>query len=209
MQRNAVPIDAAQLSADIAGALPDYTRAQLQGEFDNAHNFLLDNRVSHGRVGYEVLTPLVVADANNTTVKTLIINRGWIAGDPSRLTRPSIPAALGVVSVHGYIYRETNNRLIKDDHVESTWPRLIEQVDMATLQTALAAPVYAFTLRLDADSPAVLQAEWPVVTTSPQRHTAYAVQWFGLAAVLAILWLFRSSNLQNVLFAKKEAEKNT
>jgi surfeit locus 1 family protein len=54
-QRNAEPIDAAQLSAEPVA----YTRAQLRGEFDNAHSFLLDNRVLHGRVGYEVLTPFV------------------------------------------------------------------------------------------------------------------------------------------------------
>jgi surfeit locus 1 family protein len=138
----------------------------------------------------------------------LIVNRGWIAGDPARLSRPVIPAVLGAQDVQGYIYREANNRLINDSHAEATWPRLIEQVDIDAMQTVLAVPLYKFTLRLDTDSPAVLQAEWPVVTTSPERHIAYAVQWFGLAAVLAVLWLFRSSNLQNVLLAKKDLEKS-
>jgi surfeit locus 1 family protein len=203
-QRNAEPIDAAQLSAEPVA----YTRAQLRGEFDNAHSFLLDNRVLHGRVGYEVLTPFVAEPASTAAAQILIVNRGWIAGDPARLSRPVIPAALGAQDVQGYIYREANNRLINDSHAEATWPRLIEQVDIDAMQTVLAVPLYKFTLRLDTDSPAVLQAEWPVVTTSPERHIAYAVQWFGLAAVLAVLWLFRSSNLQNVLLAKKDLEKS-
>jgi surfeit locus 1 family protein len=203
-QRNAEPIDAAQLSAEPVA----YTRAQLRGEFDNAHSFLLDNRVLHGRVGYEVLTPFVAEPASTAAAQILIVNRGWIAGDPARLSRPVIPAVLGAQDVQGYIYREANNRLINDSHAEATWPRLIEQVDIDAMQTVLAVPLYKFTLRLDTDSPAVLQAEWPVVTTSPERHIAYAVQWFGLAAVLAVLWLFRSSNLQNVLLAKKDLEKS-
>jgi surfeit locus 1 family protein len=203
-ERNAEPIDAAQLSAEPVA----YTRAQLRGEFDNAHSFLLDNRVLHGRVGYEVLTPFVAEPASTAAAQILIVNRGWIAGDPARLSRPVIPAVLGAQDVQGYIYREANNRLINDSHAEATWPRLIEQVDIDAMQTVLAVPLYKFTLRLDTDSPAVLQAEWPVVTTSPERHIAYAVQWFGLAAVLAVLWLFRSSNLQNVLLAKKDLEKS-
>jgi len=203
-QRNAEPIDAAQLSAEPVA----YTRAQLRGEFDNAHSFLLDNRVLHGRVGYEVLTPFVAEPASTAAAQILIVNRGWIAGDPARLSRPVIPAVLGAQDVQGYIYREANNRLINDSHAEATWPRLIEQVDIDAMQTVLAVPLYKFTLRLDTDSPAVLQAEWPVVTTSPERHIAYAAQWFGLAAVLAVLWLFRSSNLQNVLLAKKDLEKS-
>src|SRR5690606_411480 len=36
-----------------------YTQVWAEGEPDNAHLFLLDNRIHAGRAGYEVLVPLL------------------------------------------------------------------------------------------------------------------------------------------------------
>ncbi|MET0377631.1 MAG: SURF1 family protein, partial [Spongiibacteraceae bacterium] len=87
----APPLDAMALS-DAAAA---YTRVQLVGVFDDAHSFLLDNRVSRGRVGYDVLTPFIPAGQP----RTLFVNRGWIAGDPARLVRPVPPPVPGTVTL--------------------------------------------------------------------------------------------------------------
>jgi cytochrome oxidase assembly protein ShyY1 len=196
--RAAAPIDAAQLAA----ATPPYTRVQISGTLDNAHSFLLDNRVSHGRVGYEVVTPLVLDAipgddaAPRDKPRLLLINRGWIIGDPTRRTRPTIPPATGTLALHGYIYRDSDNQLIGANTVDNSWPRVIEQIDVGAMQAALQQPAYPYVLRLDANSPAALVAEWPVVTSSPERHTAYAVQWFAMTAVLLLLWVWRSTNLQ-------------
>jgi cytochrome oxidase assembly protein ShyY1 len=183
----APPIDATQLQ----DATPAYTRVQVTGTLDNAHSFLLDNSVSRGRVGFEVVTPFLPAGA----ARVLLVNRGWILGDPTRRTRPAIPPLSGTITLHGYVHRETENHFIGANAVDSSWPRVIEQIDVAGMQTTLQRTAFPYLLRLDADSPAALSAEWPIITSSPERHTGYAVQWFALSATLVLLWFWRSSNV--------------
>lgn len=195
----AVPLNATALRDTTA----PYTRVQLVGVFDNARSFLLDNRVSRGRVGYDVLTPFVPAGQT----RTLFVNRGWIAGDPARRVLPVAPPVYGTVTLQGYVYRDSDNRLIGANAADRQWPRVIQQVDLGAMQTQLGVAAYPYSLRLDADSAAALVAEWPVVTSSPERHTAYAVQWFAMAAVLLLLWLLRSSNLQQWIRRQQRVDR--
>ena len=44
-----------------------------------------------------------------------------------------------------------------------------------------------------------MQADWQVVNVSPAKHRGYAVQWFSMAAVLALLYLARSTNLWQMM----------
>ena len=62
-------------------------------------------------------------------------------------------------------------------------------------------PFYAYQLRLDRDSPGALQTGWPTVAVQPEKHTAYAVQWFTMAAVLVIMAISAMSNLTSWLAA--------
>lgn len=190
--REMPPIDATQLT----DSTPAYTPVQITGAFDNAHTFLLDNRVLHGRVGYEVVTPFLPANQP----RVLFINRGWIADESSRQSRPVVPQLPETMQLHGYIYRDSVNKLIGADAAEKNWPHLIQQIDIAAMQNAIGQSAYPYVLRLDRDSPAALVAEWPVVVSTPERHTAYAVQWFAMAAVLVLLWLWHGSNLRERFF---------
>lgn len=191
----AAPISVAQLVETPA----NYTRAELRGQYDNAHSFLLDNRVLQGRVGFEVLTPFLPEASH----KLLLVNRGWIAGDPARRQMPVIPAVNGVVVLRGYLYRAADNPLVANSANAASWPRVIDQIDFARMPALLGAPVYAFTLRLDAGTDGALSPEWPVVTSSPDKHVAYAVQWFAMAAVLILMWVLRSSNLRDWLWPRR------
>src|SRR3974390_1575293 len=55
-------------------ALPRFQRIRVSGQLDAEHQFLLDNRTHAGRAGYEVLTPLSLADG-----RVLLVDRGWVA----------------------------------------------------------------------------------------------------------------------------------
>lgn len=196
--RTAPPIGAQQLTE----ITPAYTPVQIEGVFDNTHSFLLDNRVLHGRVGYEVVTPFLPTGE----ARVLFVNRGWIAGDPSR-QRPTIPSLPETLQLQGFIYRDGENKLIGADAVEKTWPHVIQQIDIPLMQAAINQMAYPYVLRLHTDSPAALAAEWPVVTSSPERHTAYAVQWFAMAAALVLLWGWHGSNLREY-WRLRNADRN-
>src|SRR6201996_7835145 len=50
------------LGTQSAATLPRFRRIARTGQFDPAHQFLLDNRSHGGLPGYEVVTPLRLAD---------------------------------------------------------------------------------------------------------------------------------------------------
>jgi surfeit locus 1 family protein len=176
---------------------PQYARLQLRGHYDNARTFLLDNRVLHGRFGYEVLS--VFMPVNSSTA--VLVNRGWVAGDSARLQRPRITAVEGEVNITGSVYRDTTRIYFVDNAHEVAWPKLIQNLRIDDLQQQLDTPILPFTVRLDADMPGAYHTEWQVVAASfgPERHIAYAVTWFALAFALVIVWLVSNSNITQLI----------
>ena len=70
-----------------------------------------------------------------------------------------------------------------------------------------AGEVFPYVLRLDRESPAALTVDWRVVNVQPDKHTGYAVQWFAMAAVLAVFYILRSSNLWQLLAAGRSGSE--
>src|ERR1700740_2427469 len=54
-------------------------RIVVHGEFLPERSVLLDNKLRHGRAGYEVVTPLRLAEGIH-----VLVNRGWIEASPRR-----------------------------------------------------------------------------------------------------------------------------
>lgn len=195
-RENAAPTAVAELPAEPES----YTRVAAVGHYDNAHSFLLDNRIVHGRFGYEIITPLVLKQgAVGNEARRLLVNRGWIEGDPARLQRPVIAAVEGEVQLSGYVYRDKTTLTFFGNGSEQQWPKLVQNLIVDDLKQRLGEPVYPFILRLDAGMPGALRIEWQIVSMGPERHVAYAVQWFAMAATLVIVWLLISSNLWQLI----------
>jgi len=204
-RENALPQDVSQLPAE-----PElYTRVAATGHYDNAHSFLLDNRILHGRFGYEIITPFVLeqrgSEQSNVQqdARHLLVNRGWIEGDPARVQRPHIDAVEGAVRITGYVYRDGTKMTFFGNGQEQQWPKLIQNLIVDDLQRQLGAPTYPFILRLDASSAGALRTEWQIVSMGPERHIAYAVQWFAMALTLIVVWLLISSNLWQLIRGNK------
>jgi cytochrome oxidase assembly protein ShyY1 len=195
-RQQAAPLEIAQLPAQPEA----YARATAVGNYDNAHSFLLDNRMSHGRFGYEVVTPFILRQsADQGEARRVLVNRGWIEGDPARRQRPAIAAVEGEVRLSGYVYRDNTKLTFFGNGEEQQWPKLVQNLIVEDLQQRLGQPVYPFILRLDAGAPGALRAEWQIVSMEPERHVAYAVQWFAMAFTLVIVWLLISSNLWQLI----------
>ncbi len=70
------------------------------------------------------------------------------------------------------------------------WPQLMVYPDWERIETALGRSLHRQVLYLDADSPAGFgDRAWTPFTLGPDRHMAYAVQWFGLALTALVIWL--------------------
>ncbi|MCV6604792.1 MAG: SURF1 family protein, partial [Porticoccaceae bacterium] len=116
----------------------------------------------------------------------LLVNRGWIAAPAYREQRPEIPAITGPVALTG----TAHTPLEKTSSVygaQPGWPKVIQTVDVARMGNELGHKVAPFTLRLLDDQPGALRTGWPTINVQPEKHTAYAVQWFAMALALLIL----------------------
>lgn len=180
-----------------AAARRRFTRIGVFGRYDADRQFLLDNMVSEGRVGYQVLTPLLVPGDD----RVLLVNRGWIAMDSDRRVLPPIPVGTGERQVNGRIGRLPVAGLRAGPGLEpseSGWPRRAQFPKRSELEDALGYELFNYVLLLDPDQPDGYVREWRPTVMNADRHRAYALQWFAMAATVAILVL--------VLFFRRRRE---
>ncbi len=170
----------------------EFRPAMAAGQYLNQRSILLDNRMRDSRFGYEVLTPLEIPG----DPRLLLVNRGWVEGDRSRQTRPVVPAIAGEVLLQGQLALPDRRRIAALDGRDESWPRLAQWPDPQALAQALGRDVHPFILRLNAGQAGALRTDWPLLASGPERHVGYAVQWFTMAAVLVMLWLYISLQRQ-------------
>lgn len=168
-----------------------YQRIQARGIYLNERSFLLDNRLRNGRFGYEVVTPLQLAGGG-----LLLVNRGWIEGDPGRRYLPSIAEVAGEVNLTGYAYTPEPLPTAAMADSGERWPLTAQWVDFDAFAGVLGQALQPYVLRLDAGNRGALQTDWPLVNLRPEQHIGYAVQWFAMAAALLIAWIVLSTNLR-------------
>jgi cytochrome oxidase assembly protein ShyY1 len=173
-----------------------YRQVEMRGTFDNMHLFLLDNRVHQGQAGYEVLAPFTTVDG-----ALVFVNRGWIQQGQTRAELPAIASIDGQVQLRGSVYVPVGESFVLGaDLVAEGWPKVVQTLDPARM-AALAAydpniSLFPYTVRLAEGAPGALVRDWPVVSTTPQKHRGYAVQWFAMATVLFGLYLYYSTRTE-------------
>ena len=173
-----------------------YLPVTVSGEFEQDKYFLLDNRIYEGRFGYEVLGIMRLGDGD----RRVLVNRGWIAGDPARLVAPTVPGVSGPVELLGHVYVPPGVAYtLAEQELGEGWPKLLQSVEMEKILPTLGVSedeqAFPYSVRIAAGQPGALTVDWQVVNVSPQKHQAYAAQWFTMAAVLLLFYIFRSSNL--------------
>ena len=180
-----------------------YRPISLRGKPLAGRDFLLDNRIRDNRYGVEVITPMRL-DAGDL----VLVNRGWLEADPLRRSLPEVPGIVGGAQVTGYIYVPPGESFLLGEIASNGgWPRLIQAAHVPALAEMLGEAVYPYIIRLTRDSTGALLADWPLVNTRPEKHTAYAVQWFAMAAVLSMLFVWRSSNIGQLLKNRRPAQE--
>jgi surfeit locus 1 family protein len=170
---------------------PAHYPVEDRGHFDNTRSVLIDNRIRDGRAGYHLLTLF-----HTRSGARVLVNRGWLPRGPDRQTLPEIPEVKGEVRIrgHAHVHREKNLVLREDRLDQQDWPLRVQRVDRAALQQRLGVELAPFIVRLAPETGpergAQLPREWPERQMGPQRHYAYAVQWFAMAALAPVLfWL--------------------
>lgn len=180
------PLDISRLAGEQLTALAPHTPVVLTGTFHPTLFWLLDNQVYHGQVGYRLLQPV------QTDKTWLLIDRGWIAGYPDRRL-PVIDLAEDRHLLTGKILQPGLNLMNQAAMLTADDPRILD-INLANLRLASGLDLQA-VVQLDAVSATALVVVQSVVNVHPEKHRAYAVQWFCMAAALLILLVCTNTTL--------------
>ncbi|MFV8834487.1 SURF1 family protein [Aquisalimonas sp.] len=160
------------------------------GRFDGDRQLLLDNQMYRGEVGYHVLTPFRIEGVD----RVVLVDRGWVPAGDSRAELPGVAVDDSSRSVSGFLDQgpPSGLRLGGMADGETGWPLRIQYLDYDALEERLGEALMPHVLRLDPDAPDGFVRDWgPAFREGygPERNLGYAVQWFGLAAALAVIFL--------------------
>ena len=82
---------------------------------------------------------------------------------------------------------------------------MVQAVEIDKFLTALDGErLFPFVVRLGESEPSAYEARWPLINAEPEKHQGYAVQWFTMAAALALIFIIRSSNIWQLLRSRKK-----
>ena len=158
----------------------NFTKIKVSGELLPENQFLLDNKVYKRKAGYDVITPMLV---NN---KILLVNRGWVDGN-NRLTMPDIDIATINTEVEGYTYEYKVGFVLKNEPKSSSWPRLIQSVNIKEISEALGKEVFSYSIIMSTKQTNSLQLRETHQKNDKLKHYMYAGQWFIFSIIGFIL----------------------
>jgi cytochrome oxidase assembly protein ShyY1 len=160
-------------------------RVSATGTYDRAHQSLLRGRSRGDKTGYDVLTPLRLANGD-----ALIVDRGWVSLDRVVNGLGVAGAPAGRVTVRGRLQRAAPLRPGEQAKVEAGVTSL-PRVDPARVIAGASyrlLPAYVeaeFQQPLPpTDAPALPEPK----KTARVNHVSYAIQWFSFAAIAVIGW---------------------
>lgn len=158
----------------------------FSGELMREHALFWDNRVVNGAVGYEVIVPV------KTSQGLLLANWGWVKGSPDRSRLPSVRFPSHPVQFSGVVWTPSNNPFIASEPLNAGWPKVIQQLDLNALQAYFSLSILPFSVALkNTETHGFVNNHRPVVMP-PEKHIAYAIQWFGLALACGVIFVVAS-----------------
>jgi len=164
-----------------------YRRVEVAGETLGARQYLLDNRTRNGVAGYHVHVPMLAAEID----RLVLVNRGWVEAGLRREQRPDVSLTSSEAVISGVVEYPRLTPLLGDDgYSRSTWPKVVQRIDLEKTARDFDHQVLPFVVLMDAALPHGFAREWtPHLGIGPERHRGYALQWFSLAAAVAVVWI--------------------
>ncbi len=185
------------LPATTLQLLPDsvderrYLPVILEGRYDNHRQFLLDNRIVNGVVGYDVYTPFVTDGE-----QVLLVNRGFVPLGKSRELLPDIAVTNQTLKLTGLLNTPPSRGVILADnlHSDAQWPVVLQYIDLKELSSMLNYQLMDMVLRLNKDENSALIYHLPVLNLNADKNHGYAFQWFAMTFTVCFLYFFLNTS---------------
>jgi len=159
----------------------------LKGEFADDILFLLDNQANKGRLGYRAYQVFTVKN------QAVLINLGWVQGSINRQELPDIEAITGEYQLTGHVRKiEKGIMLMEQKLNENSWPLRVQQIELDKFSTLISRQLLPFVVYLDKTDNVGYEKNWQPIVMPPEKHRAYAFQWFSLAIAWLLLMMWAS-----------------
>ncbi|MGH3657261.1 MAG: SURF1 family cytochrome oxidase biogenesis protein [Micromonosporaceae bacterium] len=158
-----------------------WARVTATGEYDTGHEILVRSRTVSGRVGFEVVTPLVLDDGT-----AVLVDRGWIPpGEGGAAALPDVPPApRGEVTVVGRVHLPESGG---DKAVSRSGQLQSRRIDPARLASAVDHQLFGGYLLLQRQTPPASGfVPVPIRYENSGQNLSYMVQWW-LFSVIALV----------------------
>ena len=161
-----------------------YRNVVLEGRYlENI--FLLDNKIYNGKPGLKVFSPFETT--NNSLV---LVSRGWVELE-NRSDLPIIKSSKNILKIQGVLRPESKDFVLENEEMnKKNNPILVQTINLVELSSFLGKPLSPYILELSELSESAFVKTWQPINLSSFRHFGYAVQWFGLAIVLIVGYVF-------------------
>jgi surfeit locus 1 family protein len=180
--------------SDAALHIDDFTKAatagtmflhgRITGTLIGRDTILIGPRTHDGVPGYHVLAPLRLDSGG-----TVLVNRGWIAADGRR-------AALDDrgnrhVRVTGMARRPDRANMFTPENQPDSGQWYSIDTGQIAAHTGLALPPYVLYAETVDGAPQTVPLTFGTGWTLPNDHLHYAIFWFTMAGVLALIFILR------------------
>ena len=171
----------------ITSNLPNQRRIFAQGRWLSEKTVLQDNVTQENGVsGFNVMTAFALDSG------TIVwVDRGWKAWLNGVKNIPELPIlATGPVRIEGRTAQPLRRFSLGDSPVEQGWPKVVQVFKTTQTQPWFQKPVADHIIQWKSADEDGLLRQWPVVYGNPDKHRAYAMQWFSFAFILLVLFVY-------------------
>ena len=161
----------------------EYYEVRLQGKYLSDKQFIYDNQIVDQVSGYYVLTPYALEGQS----KAILINRGFIPWNGRRDKLADIVIGQETREIKVQISKPIKRMELKPSEVVIQFPALIQSIDLQDMADRAKVDFSSVIGLLDASASNGFIRKWEPYTGSIEKHIGYAVQWFLMALVLAII----------------------
>jgi surfeit locus 1 family protein len=185
---NEPALDAAALARTPEAAQAQQQRAVvLRGRWIAERTVFLENRQMDGKVGFLVVTPLALAPGPGTA----LVQRGWVPRSfNDRTALPTFETPTGIVTVAGTV--AASPARLFDFGGAASGP-IRQNLDVASFAREIGLDLLPLSV-VQRETPGAaadgLARHWPAPAADVQKHYGYAVQWFAIAASIAVLYVW-------------------
>ncbi|TFW19746.1 SURF1 family protein [Massilia arenosa] len=168
----------------------EYRRVQATGTWVPQWAVYLDNRPYKGRSGFYVLMPLKLAGSH----QHVLVARGWLPVDPAnRAQIASYATPTGEVTVQGRAVASAGHVLQLGAAAAVKPGAIVQNIEPAQLAPASGLALAPFVVEQTGDAAQAgdtLVRDWPSPSFGIDKHKGYAFQWYALAVMAALFFVF-------------------